>query len=333
MRGEEIPESEEDTRSSSPGAAASGGAASLPWWGAQSSATVTPKAAFDGCASGGRVNFAPMQQPQVPHDGHTLSSPPQKLPAPSSGTAAVDENGATAVATVGEVANGIPPPPGEFIIRPPQLELGHPMVRAAYPYDPYYGGLVAAYGAQGVPMMHPHVLGMQHSRMPLPSEMMEEEPVYVNAKQYHGILRRRQIRAKAELENKLVKTRKPYLHESRHQHALRRARGCGGRFLNTKAKEDGKGCNDVNERASSVCSDSSDAKSNSAGAGSAESGGAAGYHHPRMISAANQANGYHSLHQTQSFHPSAFHPLASCDGGDNGQSGTGMVSSMAVATQ
>lgn len=127
---------------------------------------------------------------------------------------------------------GIPLPPGEFIMPHTQLDqsMGVEAPRQAPTGYPFFGNMVT-YGPQ--PMIHPYMVGIQQSGLPLPSDTIEE-PVYVNAKQYHGILRRRQIRAKAESENRLIKSRKPYLHESRHLHALKRARGCGGRFLNTK---------------------------------------------------------------------------------------------------
>ncbi|KAJ0242369.1 Nuclear transcription factor Y subunit A-5 [Hirschfeldia incana] len=98
------------------------------------------------------------------------------------------------------------------------------------------GFLAPEYASQQTALTHLEMMGLVTSRVPLPHNIQENEPIFVNAKQYHAILRRRKHRAKLEAQNKLIKSRKPYLHESRHLHALKRARGSGGRFLNTKKK-------------------------------------------------------------------------------------------------
>ncbi|KAL1318037.1 hypothetical protein AAHE18_15G177100 [Arachis hypogaea] len=62
--------------------------------------------------------------------------------------------------------------------------------------------------------MLPQVLGLRSSRIALPLDLAKDNPIYINAKQYHGILRRRQSRAKIEAQNKLIKNCKELDQES-----------------------------------------------------------------------------------------------------------------------
>ena len=92
---------------------------------------------------------------------------------------------------------------------------------------------------------------MQHPQSPeMPAGGVEESPLYVNAKQFHRILKRRVARQRLEEQLRLTsKGRKPYLHESRHNHAMRRPRGPGGRFLTAEEvaamEKEGKDPNDA----------------------------------------------------------------------------------------
>ncbi|EEE59240.1 hypothetical protein OsJ_11241 [Oryza sativa Japonica Group] len=127
----------------------------------------------------------------------------------------------------------------EAAFPPSKFDYNQPFACVSYPYgtDPYYGGVLTGYTSHA--FVHPQITGAANSRMPLPVDPSVEEPIFVNAKQYNAILRRRQTRAKLEAQNKAVKGRKELLGQQQQQQQqkpppvtaqspTRRARTSGG---------------------------------------------------------------------------------------------------------
>ncbi|XVE97811.1 hypothetical protein REPUB_Repub03eG0051100 [Reevesia pubescens] len=85
-----------------------------------------------------------------------------------------------------------------FIVSYPNYN--HSMACARFPSaDAYFGGLFTPYGQHAI--IKAQMARSAPTRILLPLDLAEDGLIYVNAKQYHGILRRKQYRAKLEAQN------------------------------------------------------------------------------------------------------------------------------------
>ena len=111
-----------------------------------------------------------------------------------------------------------------------QHQRDEPMMMVMVPVSSVTGGAHAPSLAYPTIAPSAHINAMYASTL-TPRVLLAagEAPVYVNARQYHAILRRRRARAREEARNRTSGQRKVY--PSRSAHAKRRLRGATGAFL------------------------------------------------------------------------------------------------------
>ena len=140
--------------------------------------------------------------------------------------------------------SSMPPPPGPPTLTDPNLSSGSagnflPVANA--PPTPLWMPPIPV-----PPQMQTHMYAAAAAAVAAvePPPVPTTRPTLVNAKQYRRILLRREARARQEEYYRQKRAAaaaqagqpKPYQHESRHRHAMKRPRGPGGRFL-TKVRQ------------------------------------------------------------------------------------------------